>query len=85
MIRVWYDACKDEERMNVAISSLKVLDAPPAPTVAEFNLGGGISLDFDGDAGWSDETVEIRPESVAYTLLRLAWVAAWHEQKGDRE
>ena len=83
MIRTWYDINTDTREMRVSIDHLSVIDAPRAPLYAEFSLTGGISLDYDGaDAGW-DESVTLRPESLAVALMRLAWVAAWHELHGS--
>ena len=80
MIHLWYDDSRGSVRLQVEISALARKEAPPAPTHAEFNEGGGISLDFLRDAGWQGApTVQLPPESVAVALLRLAWVAAWHE------
>jgi hypothetical protein len=55
------------------------MDTPPPPTYAAIG-DGWIKLDHVGE-GFEQGAFDLAPEGLAMKFLRLAWLAAHHEQR----
>jgi hypothetical protein len=69
--------------MRFEISDYDRMRLPfPLPAKASFNADGGIDLDYGG--AWAEgETIDLPIESLAVSLLRLAFMVAYIENTNE--